>query len=385
MARPLKIAKAQSVLTITGTAASTQAVTVSQTLSASPTGGTDSTYAGVSAGMAFVPATTVGGLTGGTTYYVKAVTGDHTFTVSSTQLSVQPQTSPTLTNTSAQTVKASVGIVDSGFNNPNGSNTSTNSTTYGVVGGNTNIYGLQTLARVCIGLAGTGTLVVESGNTTVVGTGTAFDTQLAAGSIITTTDGETIGFVDSITTDTELELVDPAAEDYTDIGFVYGTNEAGFIVRQKGKTKYLVQGGTTGLIAQCYTSNVANAAMTPNTLSVLATTAAPATVYVQSLNDYQTQLFATTVAPGSLAIGTLYTIYSAGDTNWTTLGASGNMSGITFTARATGSGTGTAVLASSSGETPSELNPDVIATFGTAYAANTYYTPSNPIVTIASA
>ena len=163
----------------------------------------------------------------------------------------------------------------------------------------------------------------------------------------------------------------------TPTSYVYANDEAGYIVRQKGKTKYLVTGVTTGLTAQCYTANVANAALTPNTMSILATTAAPATVYVQSLNDYQTQLFATTVAPGSLSIGTAYTIYSAGNTNWTSLGAAANMSGITLTALATGSGTGTAVLTS--------VNPDVIATFGTAQAANTYYTPSNPIVTIASA
>ena len=57
MGRPLKIAKAQAILTLTGTGATTEAVTVSQTLAT----------VGVIAGMPFVPATTVGGLTGGTT------------------------------------------------------------------------------------------------------------------------------------------------------------------------------------------------------------------------------------------------------------------------------------------------------------------------------
>ena len=176
-----------------------------------------------------------------------------------------------------------------------------------------------------------------------------------------------------------VELVANAAVAASGSAFIYADDEAGFIVRQKGKTKYLVQGGTTGLIAQCYTANVANTALTPNTMNILATYDAGTggTAYVQSLNDYQTEVFPTTVAPGSLVIGTAYTIYSAGTTNWTALGAAANMSGITFTALATGSGTGTAIL--------TDANPDVIATFGTAYAANEYYTPSNPIVTIQSA
>jgi hypothetical protein len=61
------------------------------------------------------------------------------------------------------------------------------------------------------------------------------------------------------------------------------------------------------------------------------------------------------------------------------------MTGVTFIATASGSGTGTAILANSSGETTSQANPDVIATFGTAYAANTYPGQPNPIVTINNA
>jgi hypothetical protein len=53
------------------------------------------------------------------------------------------------------------------------------------------------------------------------------------------------------------------------------------------------------------------------------------------------------------------------------------MTGITFTATASGSGTGTAVEYS--------VNPDVIATFNTAFAANAANGQPNPIVTIASA
>jgi hypothetical protein len=62
------------------------------------------------------------------------------------------------------------------------------------------------------------------------------------------------------------------------------------------------------------------------------------------------------------------------------------MTGVTFTAlSAGGSGTGTAILAQSSGETTSQENPDVISSFNTAYAANTFPGQPNPVVTISNA
>ena len=88
-------------------------------------------------------------------------------------------------------------------------------------------------------------------------------------------------------------------------------------------------------------------------------------------------MFPTQVAAGSLSAGTVYTIYSAGTTNWTAVGAMANMTGITFTATGAGSGTGTAVAFS--------VNPDIIATFNTAAAANAANGQPNPIVVIASA
>jgi hypothetical protein len=109
----------------------------------------------------------------------------------------------------------------------------------------------------------------------------------------------------------------------------------------------------------------------------LSTDAASDTAYVSSVNDYNSEVFPTQVAAGSISAGTLYTIYSTGTTNWTAIGAASNMTGVTFLATAAGSGTGTAVVNS--------VNPDVIATFNTAYAANTYGGQPNPIVTIASA
>jgi hypothetical protein len=372
MGRPLKIAKAQAVVTLTATNGTTEVVTTSANF----------TNLGIIAGMPFIPASSVGNLVAGTTYWILQVINagnNSTFTVSATELSANPTYTPfNLGTTAAQSVALTIGVVDAYFNNPvsGAGYPATNTATYGVVGGNTAIYGKQTLVRTAIGQAGTGTLTCDTGNTTVTGTGTAFNTQLAAGSVLVDSDGSTIGFVDSVTNATELELAANALVDVTDGTFVFATNEAGYIVRQKGKTKYLVTGTTTGLTAPCYTANVANAALTPNTFNILATLADASTKYVESLSDYNSEVFPAQVAAGSLVIGTVYTIYSVGTTNWTAVGAFANMTGITFTATAAGSGTGTAVLAT--------VNPDVIASFNAAAVANADASLP-PVVTISNA
>lgn len=203
MGRPLKIAKSQAVLTITATGNGLgAAVTVTENLTTAPT-------VGVAAGMPFIPATTVGGLTGGTTYYINAITGNHTFTVSTTQLSVQPQVLATLSTTSAQSVKATVGLVDYAFSNPNNSNTSAPSgsnASFGAVGGNTAQYGKQTLVRVAIGQNGGGGLTTDSGSSQFFA---SVDTlaNIAAGTVIqanvaningTSTDLITLGTVATV-------------------------------------------------------------------------------------------------------------------------------------------------------------------------------------------
>jgi len=444
MGRPLKIAKAQAVLTITATATTGSVVTIAGgNLTTTPT-------VGVASGMSFQVTTTVGGLTAGVTYYVNAILSNTTFSASATQLSVQPQVMASLTGTSGQTGKViSFNVVDAYFNNPESGAgfPATNTATYGVVGGNTGIVGKQVLTRVAIGIAGNGTLYTSSANANVFGVGTDFTSQLSAGSALQvavanangSTDYVNLGFVSgavagyanielSNATATgnfltsvgnaqtlfasqpvvlsanigglaagttyfvrtianaaaftvasyvgggNISLTDEDAESYavqdrvvltgsasttaSNAAFIYADDEAGYIVRQKGKTKYLVKGGTTGLTAQCYTANVANAALTPNTMNLLGTYANSATKYLTSVNDYNSEVFPAQVAAGSLSANTVYTIYSAGTTDWTLVGAMASMTGITFTATTTGSGTGTAVL--------STVNPDIIATFNTA-------------------
>ena len=459
MGRPLKIAKAQAILTITDTTAATDTVTVTESL----------TTTGVIAGMPFVIASNVGNLVTATTYYILTVIDANNFTVSATDLSANTTRTPVaLADTTGGSVSMSVGVVDAYFNNPEGGTgfPATNANTYGVVGGNTGIYGSQVLPRVAIGISGTGILYAATDTAYVTGIGTDLTNTLSVGSVIqvasanvngTTTDYTTLGFANTVpglttvavantqntgniigtsgnaqtllangtvrftanlgglvsgqvyfvkaianaaaftvsntlagaevdlsnatgTPDAQqdvVELVANAAVAASGSAFIYADDEAGFIVRQKGKTKYLVQGGTTGLIAQCYTANVANTALTPNTMNILSTDAASATAFVSSVNDYNSELFPAQVAAGSLSVGTLYTIYSSGTTDWTVCGAASNMTGVTFLATAAGTGTGTAVVNS--------VNPDVIATFNTAYAANTYDGQPNPIVTIANA
>ena len=463
MGRPLKIAKAQAVLTITDTAATGSIVTISGgNLTTSPT-------VGVAKGMPFQVATTVGGLTAGVTYFINSILSNTTFDVSATDLSVQPQVMATLSDTSSQTVLMSVGVVDAYFNNPVGGAgfPATNANTYGVVGGNTAIVGNQVLTRVAIGINGTGTLYTPTAvntSTVVVGVGTDLANlttgaalQVGVANINGSTDYVNLGFASATKGDVTVAvantvvsgniigtsgnaqtlIVDMPITFSANLGtlvtgttyfvkaianaaaftvstsqsgpevqmaaatgtpdavmnrvvltananvvasgaaYVYANDEAGFIVRQKGKTKYLVTGGTTGLTAQCYTANVANTALTPNTMNILSTDAASATAFVSSINDYSSEVFPTQVAAGSLVAGTVYTIYSAGTTNWTAVGAMANMTGITFTATGAGSGTGTAVAYT--------VNPDVIATFNTAAAANAANGQPNPIVVIASA
>ena len=382
MGRPLKIAKAQAVLTITATGNGLgAAVTVSDSLTTAPT-------VGVTVGMPFVVASTVGGLVANTIYYINAITGNNTFTVSTTQLSVQPRVLATLTTTTGQSVKASVAVVDAYFNNPVGGTgfPATNANTYSVVGGNTAIIGKQVLAQVAIGINGTGTLYSATNTAYVTGIGTDLANTLSVGSIVqlasaningTSTNYTTLGFANTVpgltivavantqntgniigtsgnaetllangtvrftanlgglvsgqvyfvkaianaaafTVSTTLggaevdlssatgtpdaqqdvvELVANAAVASTGASFVYANDEAGYIVRQKGKQKYLVTGTVTGLTAQCFTANVANTALTPNTMRILATYANSSTQTVQSLSDHTGELFTATSGP----------------------------------------------------------------------------------------
>jgi len=371
MGRPLKIAKAQAVITLTATNASTDVVTTSANLN----------NLGIIKGMPFIPASNIGGLVAGTTYWILEILSATTFTVSATQLSANPTyTKVNLSAAGPVTVAATVGVVDAYFNNPIGGAgyPATNANTYGVVGGNTAIYGSQVLVGVCMGVSGTGTITVADDSPNIDGVGTDFANTFVDGTIVYDVDGNILGTIDDIANANAVfaTFAANATANVSGGAYVYGTPEAGFIVRQKGKTKYLVTGTTSGLTQACYTANVANTALLPNTMTITATYANTSTSKVSSLNDYNSEVFPSQVAAASLVQGTTYTIYNAGNTDWTAVGAFANMTGITFTATGSGSGTGTAVLAN--------VNPDVIASFNSAIVANALASLP-PVVTITNA
>jgi hypothetical protein len=289
MGRPLKIAKAQAVVTITATNGTTEVVTTNANF----------TNLGIIAGMPFIPASNVGNLVAGTTYWILQVLNagnNSTFTVSAIQLSANPTfTKFNLGTAGPVTVAASVGVVDAYFNNPNGGAgyPATNANTYSVVGGNTAIYGSQVLCRVAIAQSGTGTITVADDSPNITGVGTDFANTLADGMSVATTDGVFLGIVDDIANAnaTFATFAANAAANVTDGAFVFAENEAGYIVRQKGKQKYLVQGTSSGLLGACYTANLANAALYPGTMNIVATYANSATNFVQSLSDHTVELF----------------------------------------------------------------------------------------------
>lgn len=373
MGRPLKIAKAQAVVTITATNGSTEVVTTNANF----------TNLGIIAGMPFVVASNVGNLVAGTLYWILEVVdagSNSTFTVSATPLNANPTyTKFNLGNAGPVTVSATIAPVDAYFNNPvsGAGYPATNTATYSVVGGNTAIFGSQVLANVCIGVNGQGTLFATDDSNVVGGLGTNL-ANVATGSVIQyiAANGAavTLGYVDTATGTANIEisnatatgnflttvgnaqllyanlpvvltddiggltagslyfvkaipnaaaftvsltpgganvglsdedaesyalqdtilLDDDAAANISGASFVYGAPEAGYIVRQKGKQKYLVKGTTSGLVGACFTANVANTELLPNTMTITATYANAATVLVQSLSDHTAELFTAT-------------------------------------------------------------------------------------------
>ena len=311
MGRPLKIAKAQAVVTITATAAATDIVTTSANF----------TNLGIIAGMPFVTATNVGGLIAGTLYWILQVVNagnNSTFTVSATPLNANPTSAKVdLSATTGQTVATTVAPVDMYFNNPTGPQwPATNANTYSVVGGNTALYGKQVLANVCIGLTGEGTITVADDSANIDGVGTDLANTLTDGTIVYNTDGTILGVVDDIA-NANAEFATFAANataNASGIALTYGNPEAGYIVRQKGKQKYLVTGSSSGLTGAVYTANVANTALLANTMTITATYANAGTVKVQSLSDHTAELFTSTsgpVATGNIVLQNANPAYSS--------------------------------------------------------------------------
>lgn len=123
----------------------------------------------------------------------------------------------------------------------------------------------------------------------VLSNATAFTVSAQPGGanipLTTDTGNVTTASQDSLT----LGAVGPAAV-FSGSSWVYANNEVGYVVRQKGATKYLVTGLTTGLTSACYTANLASANLTSNTMRII-TTGTP--VNVQFTGGYDSALFGT--------------------------------------------------------------------------------------------
>ena len=175
MANKLKIAKVSALAVLSDTTATTNVITVDSTT-------------GLTQGDRFVPASTVGGLTDGTTYYVDEVLSSTTFTALTKSWSVQPHVSPTLTTTTGGSVNLSFNQVDEGY-------PSDTPQDMGVVGGDTQQYSKQLTAFGAIAIANPGAFWFDTSTTDVYGDKTAdFDVNIAVGEQLSFT-GDNIPFV----------------------------------------------------------------------------------------------------------------------------------------------------------------------------------------------
>ena len=361
MGRPLKIAKSQFIGTITNTTTGTNIVTFIPAITST---------VNFTVGMPIVASTTVSNIIAGTTYWILTMPSTTSMTLSSTPLDANWYGTPLALGTVGPVVVPfTVGLIDYGFNNPNGA-----ANTYSVVGGNTGSYGKQVLADVAIGRAGAGTVTLNgTAGKEMWGAGTDFANTLSVGSSVELADGTQVGHVTNVpgyivvaVTDTaalgnlvtavdtsamnwpqpivfnadiggltagtvywvldvvspteftvsmqrngcEVTLSDDSAvvtghQDYVVMGAItpqhyalsawtFADNESGFIVRQKGRSKFLVTGLTSGLTGVCYTADLAAAALVPGTMSISALTAAPVTVLLERVSDHTARGFGNT-------------------------------------------------------------------------------------------
>ena len=162
MANKLKIAKVSALPVLSDTTATTNVITVDSTT-------------GLTIGDRFVPTSTVGGLTGGTTYFVNEVINATTFTALNSSPSVQPQVSPTLTTTTGGSVNLSVNQVGEGY-------PSDTPQDMGVVGGDTAQTGKQLTAFGAVAVSQPGKFWFSTATTDVYGDKDAdFTTNVSAG------------------------------------------------------------------------------------------------------------------------------------------------------------------------------------------------------------
>jgi hypothetical protein len=275
MGRPIKTAKAHAVITITNTTATTNVVTTTANLN----------NLGIIAGMPIILSNSIGGLTANTIYWVLEVLTNNTFTVSSTVLNANVNRTPVTLTTASGTVAATVAPVSAYFGNPAGAQwPNTNTNTYGVVGGDSAIIGNQIVGNAHLVRKGPGTIQAVTTSTTVEGNGTNF-TSSDVGSILYTIDDVVIGTISSVTDADTVVLSAPASVNYTGEYKISGIEQS-FIIRQKGKQKYLVKGTVTGTVSSVYTVNSTVSPQPINTIVLNSSSGA-----IQSVSNKSVELF----------------------------------------------------------------------------------------------
>ena len=333
MANKLKIAKVSALAVLSDTTATTNVITVDSTT-------------GLTQGDRFVPASTVGGLTGGTTYFVKEVIDATTFTALNSDPSVQPQVSPTLTTTTGGSVNLSFNQVDEGY-------PSDTPQDMGVVGGDTAQTGKQLTAFGAIAIANPGAFWFDTSTTDVYGDKTAdFDVNIAVGEQLSFT-GDNIPFtVGALVTGVTYV-----------INNTVGTTEAqwktmGATGANLGEVFIAAAAGAgTGTVS--YASNGANVPLgTVNALAVVETPTASSDsgtglITVTSTADFDLDApiwFGADI--GGLTAGTTYFVKTID-------------SGTTFSVSATRSGTALALTSTTVVSTANieKLDLDAVATF----------------------
>lgn len=133
-------------------------------------------------------------------------------------------------------------VVDSGFPNDGSTDNAYSQNQPGIVGG----YNGPIRVTVNMNIPGAGTVTGNTASATLTGTGTQFDFNgLQSGSIIYV-NGVELGTVGTVDSATAVTLTGNAAANVTGSAYSFDTGaNDGYILRQKGKKKFLVAKNTT--------------------------------------------------------------------------------------------------------------------------------------------
>jgi hypothetical protein len=129
--------------------------------------------------------------------------------------------------------------VDYGY--PTGANNDFDTNEPGVVGGWPEVSEQVEITSVFLEQVGAGTITANTTSAVVTGVGTRFDQAGSiGGATIYNSAGVQLGVVDSVANATSLTFVANCAANITAGSFTFAEVDNGYIIRQKGKKKFLV-------------------------------------------------------------------------------------------------------------------------------------------------